>query len=114
MKSKMNWTARVLLCSSLAAAVLLLSPAAQAQGGGEKTYKAKCAMCHGPDGTASTPTGKAMKALSFCSDEVKKESDAVLTDTIVKGKNKMPPYDKKLSAAEIKEVVAYIRSLCKK
>jgi mono/diheme cytochrome c family protein len=113
MKSRMSWTARMLLCSVLGAAVLLLSPVARAQGGGEKTYKAKCAMCHGPDGTASTPTGKAMKARSFCSAEVKKESDAELTDIIVKGKNKMPSYDKKLTAAEIKEVVAYIRSLCK-
>jgi mono/diheme cytochrome c family protein len=46
-------------------------------------------------------------------DEVKKESDAVWTEIIAKGKNKMPGYDKKLSDAEVKDVIAYIRTLVK-
>lgn len=96
------------------AAICLLSPAANAQGGGEKTYKAKCASCHGADGAGSTPAGKATKARDFCSDEVKKETDDEWTTIIVKGKNKMPGYDKKLTDAEIKDLVAYIRGLCKK
>jgi mono/diheme cytochrome c family protein len=33
---------------------------------------------------------------------------------IAEGKNKMPGYDKKLTEAEIKDVVAYLRGLCKK
>jgi mono/diheme cytochrome c family protein len=45
---------------------------------------------------------------------VKNESDDEWTQIIVKGKNKMPAYDKKLTEAEIKDVVTYIRSLCKK
>jgi mono/diheme cytochrome c family protein len=87
---------------------------ARAQTAGEKVYKAKCASCHGADGTGATPVGKATKARDFCADEVKNESDDEWTQIIIKGKNKMPAYDKKLTDAEIKDVVTYIRSLCKK
>jgi cytochrome c6 len=96
------------------AAMFLLSARVNAQGGGEKVYKAKCATCHGPEGAGTTPAGKATKARDFCSDEVKKENDEEWTAIIGKGKNKMPAYDKKLTDAEIKDVVAYIRGLCKK
>jgi cytochrome c6 len=72
------------------------------------TYKAKCAMCHGPDGK-----GGKMGTRDFASAEVKAETDAQLTDIITKGKGKMPAYDGKLKADEIKGLVAYIRSLAK-
>ncbi len=97
----------------IVALFLLITPA-KSQGGGEQVYKAKCASCHGPDGAGATPVGKATKARDFCSDDVKKETDEEWTAIIVKGKNKMPSYDKKLTDAEIKDVVAYIRGLCKK
>jgi len=98
----------------MALGILLLAGLAGAQSNGEKVYKAKCAGCHGPDGTGSTAAGKAMKVRDFCSDEVKKETDAEFTDIIGKGKNKMPAFSGKISDADIKDVVAYIRSLCKK
>lgn len=94
--------------------IFLLAPRANSQGAGEKVYKAKCATCHAADGTGATPAGKATKARDFCSDEVKKETDEEWTAIIVKGKNKMPAYDKKLTDAEVKDVVAFIRGLCKK
>jgi mono/diheme cytochrome c family protein len=80
---------------------------------GEKVYKAKCASCHGPDGKGETAAGKATKARDICSADVKKETDAAWSEIIVKGKNKMPPYDKKITDAEVKDVIAYMRSLCK-
>lgn len=86
---------------------------AQYKANGEKVYKAKCASCHGPDGKGETAAGKATKARDICADEAKKETDAAWTDIIVKGKNKMPAYDKKITEAEVKDVVAYMRSLCK-
>jgi len=106
--------------SALVFAVALLatswtfSLSARAQAPGEAVYKAKCVGCHGADGAGATAAGKATKARDFCADEVKKESDDEWTSIIVKGRNKMPGYDKKLTDAEIREVVAYIRSLCKK
>ena len=72
------------------------------------TYKAKCAMCHGADGK-----GGKMGTRDFASAEVKAETDAQLTDIITKGKGKMPSYDGKLKADEIKALVAYIRTLAK-
>jgi cytochrome c6 len=95
-------------------AFVLSAAPAQAQNAGEKVYKAKCAGCHGADGSGSTAAGKATKARDLCGDDAKKESDEDWTEAIVKGKNKMPSYDKKISAEEIKAVVAYMRSLCKK
>jgi len=72
------------------------------------TYKAKCAMCHGPDGK-----GGKMGTRDFASAEVKAESDAQLTEIITKGKGKMPAYDGKLKDTEIKDLVTYIRGLAK-
>lgn len=102
------------ICGAFIAAMGLLSAAAKAQGEGEKVYKAKCATCHGADGAGATAAGKATKARDFCSDDVKKETDEEWTTIILKGKNKMPAYDKKLSEAEVKDVIAFIRGLCKK
>lgn len=104
----------VLLMSGVQfAAMGLLSTAARAQGDDEKVYKAKCASCHGADGAGATPAGKATKTRSFCSDEVKKETDEEWTTVIVKGRNKMPAYDKKLADGVVKNLITYIRGLCK-
>ena len=104
------------LSGIVAVAVLCLAGSvvrAQDKANGEKVYKAKCASCHGPDGKGETAAGKVTKARDICSAEVKKETDAAWTDIIVKGKNKMPSYDKKVTDAEVKDVIAYMRSLCK-
>jgi cytochrome c6 len=82
-----------------------------AQGSGADTYKSKCAMCHGPDGQAATPAGKSMKVPPF---GATKMSDAELTTITKSGKGKMPGYAGKLTDAQIKDVVAYVRTLEKK
>jgi mono/diheme cytochrome c family protein len=94
------------LAASIAAPVF-------AQSAGADTYKAKCQMCHGPDGTAATPMGKMMKITSFRDPAVVKESDADLIATTKDGKGKMPAYNGKLTDAQIKEVVSFIRTLQK-
>lgn len=114
MRRKANWLWTLALCAAVLAAACLLSASARGQDTGEKIYKAKCTTCHGADGAGATPVGKATKARDFCSEEVKKESDEEWTQIVVRGKNKMSAYDKKLTEAEIKDVVAYIRGLCKK
>jgi len=87
---------------------------AQAQSNGEKVYKAKCAGCHAADGSGNSPAGKAMKARDYCSEDVKKETDAEMTDIVLKGKNKMPAFQGKISDADVKDVVEFVQSLCKK
>ena len=106
---------KVLTAVAVVAMLCLAASVSRAQdvANGEKVYKAKCMACHGPDGKGDTAAGKATKSRDFGSDEVKKESDATWTDIIVKGKNKMPSYDKKITEAEVKDVVAYIRTLAK-
>lgn len=92
--------------------VSLIATAARADSA-EATYKAKCQMCHGPDGKGETPTGKAMKVKNFGGEDVQKMSDADLAGTISNGKGKMPPY-KTLTPEQVKGLVAYIRGLAKK
>ncbi len=85
-----------------------------AQGPGGETYKAKCAMCHAADGSGNTPAGKATKTPSFSSPEMLKMSDVEFIADTKNGKGKMPSYSGKLTDIEIKDVVAYIRTLQKK
>lgn len=80
---------------------------------GADTYKAKCMMCHGADGLGNTPTGKAMKAIPFNSPDLVKASDADLIAATLNGKGKMPAYTGKLTPAQVKDVIAYIRTLQK-
>jgi len=86
---------------------------ARAQQPGEATYKAKCAMCHGADGTANTPVGKSMKLRSLKSDEDMKASDDTLFKQTKEGVGKMQGYAGKLTDAQIRDVVSYIRTLQK-
>lgn len=99
------------------ASVLLLAATiavpALAQGPGADVYKAKCAMCHGADGLAATPMAKSMKILSFKDAAEVKLSDAQLIAATTDGKGKMPAYKGKLTDAQIKDVVAFIRTLQK-
>ena len=78
------------------------------------TYKAKCAACHGADGTGSTPMGKKLAVKSLQSPDVQKLTDDELSEKIAKGKGKMPAFEKKLNADEIKSIVAFIRTFAKK
>jgi mono/diheme cytochrome c family protein len=96
----------VILC--LAAA--LVTPAF-AQSSGADIYKAKCLMCHGPDGMANNPAGKALKAVSFKDPAVIKASDAELFAAVKNGKGKMPAENGKLTDAQIKAVIQYVRTL---
>lgn len=108
-------------CAALAAlGILLFAPQpAQAGGSGDDlaearaTYQKMCASCHAKDGSGDTPTGKKMGVRSFKHPDVKKMSDAELTTVTAKGKGKMPGYEKKLSAAQIKDQIRLIRELGK-
>ena len=99
---------------SLAVAALFATSVRADTAAAQKTYQAKCAGCHGADGKGQTGAGKALGAHDFSSPDVQKMSDADLAQVISQGKNKMPPYSKSLSAAEIKDLVDYIRTFGKK
>ncbi|HLY59574.1 MAG TPA: cytochrome c [Terriglobia bacterium] len=81
---------------------------------GAATFKAKCAMCHGPDGSGDTTMGKKMKIKDLRSAEVQKQTDADLAGIIAKGKPPMSGYEKQLDKEKIDQVVAFLRELGKK
>ncbi|HSA92187.1 MAG TPA: cytochrome c [Terriglobales bacterium] len=97
---------------ALTVAVLMLAPAALADDAAA-LYKSKCASCHGADGKASA-IGKKMGAKDLQDPELKKATEAEWIDITTKGKAKMPAYDKKLTADQIKALVAYMKELSKK
>ncbi len=104
---------KLVLTLSLIGAILLVGLPARAQETGESLYKSKCAVCHGPTGTGKTPMGEKLKIPDMHSADVQKMSDAELKAIIVKGKNKMPAYETKLSKEQIDKLTAYIRDLGK-
>lgn len=93
----------------------LTTPALADSGGpdGAAIYKAKCAMCHAPDGSGQSAMGRSMKLRDLGSAEVQKQTDAELGTLISEGKEKMPAYKTKLTPEEIGAVVDFIRSMKK-
>ena len=81
---------------------------------GAGLFKAKCAMCHGPDGAGKTPMGQKLNIRDLQSADVQKQADAALSQIIAQGKGKMPAFSQKLSDDQIKLLVAHIRMLGKK
>ena len=77
-------------------------------------YKTNCAPCHGAVGDANTSAGKAFKVPSFSSETVLKEPDASLLAIAKNGKGKMPAWHDKLSEDQLKDLIAFIRTLQKK
>ncbi len=68
-----------------ALAAMSITPAF-AQGSGADTYKSKCAMCHGADGLASGPAGKAMNVPPITAAAFKApEADLIATTKAGKG-----------------------------
>ena len=104
---------KIAIMLALVVLVMMVAPAAFAADSAA-LYKTKCAMCHAADGSGDTPMGKKMAAHDFRSPEIQKMTDAQLIEITTKGKNKMPGYDQKLTADEIKGLVAYICELAKK
>lgn len=96
-----------ILCS------LTLSPALRAQSDAAKTFKANCVLCHSANGSGDSATGKALHAKDLRSDEVQKQTDAALAETITKGKGKMPAFGAKIKPDEVTKMVAYLRELAK-
>jgi cytochrome c6 len=106
MRQQIRKAGLMLLAISLAGPVFAQAP-------GADTYKAKCAMCHGTDGLANTPTAKNFKVLSFKDPEMLKATDAQFIASTTNGKGKMPAYKDKLTDAQIKDVTAFIHTLQK-
>ncbi len=93
----------------LAAAVTLAGVMCFAQDGAA-TYKAKCAMCHGPTGTPSAGMAKAMGIKPATDTSIKALTVAQIEATVKNGKGKMKPVAG-LSDAQVSAVSAYFKTL---
>jgi cytochrome c6 len=71
----------------------------------------QCASCHGKDGSGNTAMGKKLGVKDYTKEQG--FSDAEATNVIKNGKGKMKAYKGKLSDADVKALVAYVRSLKK-
>ena len=80
---------------------------------GRDLYNKNCANCHREDGTGG-PTvvdGKKLKPADLTNDRHKRLSDDKIIESMVKGIDDegMPSFKDKLSEAEMREVVRYVR-----
>ena len=82
-------------------------------------WSANCAQCHGPDGSGNTPMGKKLGAMNL-TDASKQASfsdtqaAAAIKDGVKQnGKMAMKAFGDKLSDADIKALVTYVRGLKK-
>jgi cytochrome c6 len=111
MTKKVDHFGKTILTVLFTVGVLPISTHAKADAAAaEATFKAKCAGCHGTDGKGK----EALKTQDLASTAVQNMSDAELTSIITDGKGKMPAYGKSLKPDQVKDLVAYIRSLAKK
>ncbi len=99
----MRITKFIVLFVILAMAVSIALPAFAADGAA--TYKAKCAMCHGPEGQGKV--GPALKGVSLSADQI--------AELLTKGNDaKKAPHKKAisgLSADDAKAVAEYVKTL---
>lgn len=77
------------------------------------TFRAKCVMCHGPDG-AGSEVGKSLNIPDLRSSTVQKTPEPELAEIIANGKNGMPSFKGSLDAGQIHGLVAYIRTFATK
>ena len=101
MKRKMFFFATIIIAS---AGMSLAADAAA-------NWSKLCASCHGKDGSGNTAMGKKLGVQDYS--KAQGFSDAEAANVIKNGKGKMKGYKDKLSDADVKALVAYIRSLKK-
>ena len=105
---------------ALAAALPLAAGHAEVDKKTERTWKAKCASCHGVDGKGQTDQGLKMGVADYTTAAWQKS----LTDVQIKAaindgvnrekagkKQEMDPYKDKLSAEQVDGLVAFVRTL---
>ena len=98
---------------------LLIASTGIAFGDAAALWNQNCASCHGKDGTGNTMMGKKLGVKDYTDPKLQAAfSDAEAANAIkqgvkTNGKQTMKPFGEKLSDADIKALVAYIRSLKK-
>jgi mono/diheme cytochrome c family protein len=107
----MKTTLALVVCLLLAAAMQVRAADAKAN------WDANCVQCHGKDGKADTKMGKTLNAKDLTDPKVQSQfTDAKAAESIKNGvkengKTTMKAFGDKLNDADIKALVAYVRTL---
>jgi mono/diheme cytochrome c family protein len=99
------------LIISVIVAIVFASSGAAFGADAAALWAQNCASCHGKDGSGNTTMGKKLAVKDYSKDQG--FSDAEAANVIKNGKGKMKAYKDKLSDADVKALVAYVRSLKK-
>ena len=99
------------LTTSVILAMIIASSGAAFGADAGALWAQHCASCHGKDGSGSTTMGKKLGLKDYTKEQG--FSDAEAANVIKNGKGKMKAYKDKLSDADVKALVAYVRSLKK-
>ena len=106
--------------AAVGAALIPLAARAEVDKKTERTWKAKCASCHGVDGKGKTDQGQKMQIGDLTDAAWQKvHSDADIKKSISEGVNRekngvkqeMAAFKESLSPEQVDQLVAYIRSL---
>lgn len=73
--------------------------------------KAKCAVCHAKDGSGKTDTGRKLTVRDLRSPAIQKLTDKELTKSITRGHDRMPSFQRQVTAADVRTLLNYIRDL---
>ena len=105
---------RTLITLSILCGVSAASAIAADAKAGQMVYNRACKACHGADGTPNMAIAKMQKVemKDLKTAEVQGVSDAEMKTIITDGRGKMKPI-RGLTAADVDNVVAYVRSLKK-
>ena len=104
---------------SIAACLLLATSMSLRAADAKANWDANCAQCHGKDGKADTKMGKTLNAKDLTDAKVQaaftdaKAAESIKNGVKENGKTTMKAFGDKLSADEIKALVAYVRALKK-
>jgi mono/diheme cytochrome c family protein/DNA uptake protein ComE-like DNA-binding protein len=79
-------------------------------------FLAKCAHCHGADGSGDTVLGRTLKLRDMRSAEAQKFSDNEMNEIIASGtdRGRMPGFRKKLAPEMVEQLASYVRLLAAK
>ena len=86
-------------------------PAAESNASPRSLYVAHCSSCHGRNGRADTPKGRETDADDLTTGKVQGMSVSKMSGIIKRGKGDMPAFGKKLSAAQIKQIISHVKTL---
>ena len=97
--------------TSVILAMMLASSGAAFAADASALWAQNCAACHGKDGSGNTAMGKKLGVKDYTTSQ--SFSDAEAANVIKTGKGKMKGFGGKLSDADVKALVAYVRSFKK-